>query len=362
MSELSRDAVLDALKGVIDPVFDKPMLDIETLSDLNVEGETVRAKVRLSSPSERLRDLVRARVEEALEPLGAKVELTFESAVPTREVVGDDPIPGVKNVILVMSGKGGVGKSNLALNLAIALASSQGRVCLLDANTGLGNIDLLCGLNGYWNLSHVVSGARTLPEVMLEGPAGVRVVPGASGLADVADCTPLVQRDILQQLEELERNSDFLVIDTGTGLHGLARQLVAAADTALIVTTPEPTAIADAYATIKLLSAGIPKGIEVLVNQSESSEQGRLIAERLQQTARLFLRLEIKSAGTVPRDHHVPMSVVQRQPFVLSHPACPAALAVERLARRIRSDSQGMPCRGGFFTRIGQRFTAKRVA
>src|SRR5690606_6802482 len=109
MSELSRDAVLDALKGVIDPVFEKPMLDIDTLFDVDVKEGTVSAKVRVASPSERLRDEVRARVEKVLAPLGAGAELAFESAVPTREVMGDDPVPGVKNVILVMSGKGGVG-------------------------------------------------------------------------------------------------------------------------------------------------------------------------------------------------------------------------------------------------------------
>lgn len=261
--------------------------------------------------------------------------------------------------IAVTSGKGGVGKSNIALNLAIALARLDASVCLLDANMGLGNIDLLCGLNGYWNLSHVISGARTLSEIVLDGPAGVHVIPGASGLADMADCPASVQQDLLRQLEELEQAHDCLVIDTGTGIHRLVRQFVSAADIVLVVTTPEPTSIADAYATIKALSAKEPPRIEALVNRAESASQGRAVMERLQQTTRLFLHAELGAAGCVPDDPHVSIAVRQRQPFQVEAPDCPAAKALEQLARRFRGAA--VPAeRGPFFPRFWQRLT--RVA
>lgn len=238
--------------------------------------------------------------------------------------------------VAITSGKGGVGKSNIALNLAVALQTLGHQTCLLDANLGLGNLDLLCGLNGYWNLSHVVSGARTVGEILLEGPAGIRVVPGASGLQELADCSPVAQRDILAQLEELERRHDYLVIDTGAGIHRLVRQFVSAAETMLIVTTPEPTAIADAYATIKALAAGRELvQPSILVNQADSPEQAREIISRVQQTARTFLHVTVTSAGFIPRDGAVPQAVIRRKPFAADNPRCPAARAIEQLARRV---------------------------
>src|SRR6185437_9423137 len=124
-----------------------------------------------------------------------------------------------------------------------------------------------------------------LAEISLEGPHGLRVIPGASGLIDAADCSPQAQREILQQLEELEQEHEFLLIDTGTGIHRTVRQFVAAADLGLVVTTPEPTAIADAYATIKALSAHTEfMALEVVVNCADSIEQARDIVDRLQRT------------------------------------------------------------------------------
>lgn len=256
--------------------------------------------------------------------------------------------------VAVTSGKGGVGKSNIALNLAVALQQKGHRACLLDANLGLGNLDLLCGLNGYWNLSHVMSGARTVADVLLEGPAGIHVIPGASGLNDVADCSPAAQRDVLSQLDEMERTHDFLIIDTGSGIHRAVRQFAAAADLVLVVTTPEPTSIADAYAAIKALTAGTELQPHVLVNQSDSTEIAREIISRMQQTARTFLHAQVHSAGSIPRDPCVPQAVFRRIPFMLDNPESPASRAMELLARRIINLAAGRPSRGAYFNHFGR--------
>jgi flagellar biosynthesis protein FlhG len=260
----------------------------------------------------------------------------------------------------VTSGKGGVGKTNIALNLAIALARLGSRTCLVDANLGLGNIDLLCGLNGYWNLSHVVSGARNVREIVLAGPEGVDVIPGASGLTELADCPAVVQADVVRQLAEFEETHDFLVIDTGAGIHRSVREFLDACDIVLIVTTPEPTSIADAYSLIKTLSGSDIPRLEVLVNQSDSAPQAHLVAERIQQTARMFLHLEVTAGGFVPKDPQVSAAVVRRSPFLIEDPQSPASSAVHQLAVRLKrvvemQPPQTVAGRDSYFPRMQAR-------
>ena len=237
--------------------------------------------------------------------------------------------------IAFCSGKGGVGKSVISLNLALALAQSGASVCLMDVNLALGNIDLLCRLNGYWNLSHVVSGARSLKEIQLEGPLGINVVTGASGLTDLADCSEAVRKDVLGQMQELEATYDYLILDNGTGIHRSIRQFVTSADDVLIVTTPEPTAIADAYATIKSLSNIESLEIQTLVNQCTSTDQGENVFQQLKKTTELFLHTGLIQAGQIPHDVNVVQSVYDRDPVILNNPNSPAAEAIFRLAQHL---------------------------
>jgi flagellar biosynthesis protein FlhG len=269
-----------------------------------------------------------------------------------RKSVAEDVRTVRAHSVAVTSGKGGVGKSNVALNLAIALARSGAQTCLMDANLGLGNIDLLCGLNGYWNLSHVVTGARTLRDVVLTGPEGVNVVPGASGLAELSDWSAAVQRDVFQQLEELEMSHDFLVIDTAAGIHRLARKFLDACDLVLVVTTPEPTSIADAYSLIKGLSARATGRIEALVNQCDSPDLAARIAARLQETTRLFLQADVGAAGFVPADPEVRTAVARRTPFVVANPGCHASRAMDQLAAHVKRLFDTSDGQSSFFPRM----------
>jgi len=267
-----------------------------------------------------------------------------------------DSLPRCRT-LAVTSGKGGVGKSHVALNLAVALAQQGQRVCLIDGNLGLGNLDLLCGVNGYWNLSHVVTGARRLDDVILEGPAGIHLVPGASGIVDLADCPPAVQRQLLRELQRLESGHDVLLIDTGSGIHQLVRQFARAADDVLIVTTPEPTAIADAYATIKALGGAgpltePPNELHVVVNQAESATQAEQILERLRHTARTFLGRQLSRGGWLPLDPAVPAAVRCRRPFLEQFPASPISRAVRVLAAGWLPETSARPSSPGFFARL----------
>jgi flagellar biosynthesis protein FlhG len=254
--------------------------------------------------------------------------------------------------IAVTSGKGGVGKSSVALNLAIALAQLEQRTALLDANLGLGNLDLMCGLNGYWNLSHVVTGARNLREIVLDAPGGIQVIPGASGLAEMADWPETALADVVGQLAEFEQTQDFMVIDTAAGIHRSVRQFLEACDLVLVIATPEPTAIADAYATIKSLSGSAVSTLEVLINQGDSPQQAALIGERIRETARTFLQVDVNFAGWIPQDPQVAAAVSHRCPFVIEHPDCPASQSVKQLAHRLTQFFKSQPPRGSLFPRM----------
>ena len=258
--------------------------------------------------------------------------------------------------IAVVSGKGGVGKSVVSLNLAVSIARNGHSVCLIDANPRLGSLDLLCGLNGYWNLSHVVTGSRELKDVVLRGPAEIELLPGASALAELNHCPAAVQNSLSRQLEDLERRNQVLIVDTGSGLDRVSRRFAMAADQLLIVTTPEPTSIADAYATVKAFCAVAPS-TAVLVNRADSPEAANRISERLRQTARVFLQANVESWGWLPSDPAVAQSVMARQPFVLHQPQSPAAKAMSRLATHCLAGRSESPISETYFGRLTQQLT-----
>ncbi|MCS7033250.1 MAG: MinD/ParA family protein, partial [Phycisphaerae bacterium] len=241
-------------------------------------------------------------------------------------------------VIAVTSGKGGVGKSNIAVNLAIRLAAAGKDVVLLDADLGLANADVLCNVDLPCNLAHVIAGTRDLHDVMVKAPGGFRLIGGASGLAKLADLSELDRQRLLDSLEQIEQQADFLVIDTGAGISPNVLSFTRAADHVLIVTTPEPTAITDAYAVVKVLTrGGSGQRISMLINQVLSEHEGRCVFERISRVARQFLNVNVLDAGWVPDDEHVVLAVRRRVPFVLAYPRCPATQCVTRLAMRLAS-------------------------
>ncbi|MDB5325617.1 MAG: ATPase involved in chromosome partitioning [Phycisphaerales bacterium] len=260
-------------------------------------------------------------------------------------------------VIAVTSGKGGVGKSNISVNLAIKLAESGQRVALLDADLGLANTDVLCNVDLNWNLSHVISRKRELKDVMQEVPGGFFLIGGASGLAKMAELTDMDRQRVVDAMGELESQFDVILIDTGAGISANVLAFTRAADHVLIVTTPEPTAITDAYAVAKVIVRdGQDRKMSLLVNQAQSADEGRAVYERISRVARQFLGVGLFDAGFVYADTNVPMAVRKRTPFVLSAPRCAATQCINQLADRLQTDrpARGSGETGGFFVRMSR--------
>ena len=265
-------------------------------------------------------------------------------------------------VIAVTSGKGGVGKSNMAVNLAIKFAAAGKQVVLLDADLGLANADVLCNVDLPANLSHVIARRKSLMEVMVRAPGGFGLIGGASGLARMADLTDFDRQRVIDLMAALEEQTDLIIIDTGAGISPNVLSFTRAADEVLVVTTPEPTAITDAYAVIKVISldrrnappAGeAPRVMSLLVNQARTAAEGRVVYDRISMVARQFLAVHVADAGYVLADPEIPTAVRRRVPFLIAAPGCPAAQCIAAVAMRLEG-GMAAPHSGGFFRRLGR--------
>jgi len=239
--------------------------------------------------------------------------------------------------VAITSGKGGVGKTNIACNLAVRLAAMGRRVLLMDADLGTANADVICGVQPVCNLAHVVAGRRALEDAIVTGPGGVRLIPGASGLAQMAALNTTERQNLLHSFQQLEQDSDLMLIDTGAGIGPNVLGFLESCDEQLVVTTPEPTAITDAYAVIKTLVHRVgPERVNarLLVNMVRDERDARQVFARVDGVCRKFLGLPLRFAGYVERDPKVLLSVLGRSPFVVAHPTCPAAKCITQLAHR----------------------------
>ncbi|MGE5609121.1 MAG: MinD/ParA family protein [Bacillota bacterium] len=261
------------------------------------------------------------------------------------------------SVVAITSGKGGVGKSNIAVNLAIQFSAAGKDVVLLDADLGLANADVLCNLDLPCNLSHVIARKKEIRDVIVRAPGGFRLIGGASGLARMADLSDFDRQRLVDSLAEVEHQADIILIDTGAGISPNVLSFTRAADHVLIVTTPEPTAITDAYAMVKVVSRdGQPRRISLLVNQARSISEAQVVYDRIARVAKQFLGISVHDAGYVSADDTVVAAVRRRVPFVLGAPRCAASLGIAQLAVRLQQGVVANLGSGGFFHRIGRWF------
>jgi flagellar biosynthesis protein FlhG len=266
---------------------------------------------------------------------------------------------GIKNggkrasVIAVASGKGGVGKTNISANLAVCFASTGKKVVLIDADFSLGNLDVVMGVESRYNVSHLIGGAKSIAEVTSIGPCGVEILCGASGLESLAELNDFHRQRLVGELERLADEADVVIIDSAAGIGKCVTGFCMAAEHVLVVTTPEPTAMTDAYAMIKVLVMRQFKGrISVIVNMAESASEGKRVYRQMARVARQFLDTHIYEAGVLLKDERLCSAVKKQTPVVLAYPKATISASIAAMASRLSKERVFGEGEKGFFRKV----------
>lgn len=249
------------------------------------------------------------------------------------------PEPGSKSVrvISVTSGKGGVGKTNITANLAIALARLGRQVLIWDADLGLANIDILLGLNSRYNINHLLNGDKTLEEIIIEGPEGVKIMPASSGIQEMAALSEGQKVRLLNEFDHYNLDLDFLLIDTGAGVSSNVMYFNMAAQECIIVVTPEPTSITDAYALIKIMTTKYnAKRYKILMNLVSSAEEAKTVFTLLASVADKHLdSISLDYLGYIPRDEYIPESIKKQRALLDLYPSAESSKFFKDLAKKV---------------------------
>lgn len=242
--------------------------------------------------------------------------------------------------IAITSGKGGVGKTNITANLGLAIAAQNKRVGIIDADLGLGNIDVILKLKPKYNMEHVIAGKRTLKEIFIKGPAGLIIIPASSGTLSMANLPDLNRDKLIKDLIQCTLDFDIMFIDTGAGMSNIVVDFTLAAKEIIVITTPEPTAIIDAYAMIKVISQHRKTDIGIIVNMVQTDHQAREVADRIIIAARRHINAKAHFMGHILTDSAVSDAIFAQQPLVFKYPTSDAAQCINTLADKILANGK----------------------
>jgi flagellar biosynthesis protein FlhG len=250
--------------------------------------------------------------------------------------------PGPVQVIAVTGGKGGVGKTSVAVNLATALATTGRRVMLLDGDLGLANVDVFLGMSPRHTMAHVLSGERSLDEIIMESPHGVQVIPGASGVAELANLSAAGHLSLVQAFSGLSARVDVMIVDTSAGISHSVVQFSQAAQHVLLVVCDEPASMTDAYALVKVLSRNHNvTRFHVLANMVRAPGEGEILFEKLQRVTSKFLDVTLDYVGEIPEDPYLRRAIREQRPVVGAFPSSPSTRAFKKLA--LKADKWPVP-------------------
>ncbi len=265
-----------------------------------------------------------------------------------------EPLPKSKqrlspHVIAITSGKGGVGKSSIAVNLGISLAKTGARVCILDADTGLANINILLGLTPKAGLEHVLFGAKAIEEIMLDGPGGVKIIPGANGISECVSLHPRQQLRLTRELGRIEGEFDYLLLDTAAGIADNTLDFVGSAHQSVIVITPEPTSLTDAFSLIKVMHRRRPgMAYQVVVNMCSNVAQAREVYHRFSTAVEKYINVHTQNLGYLLRDESMRVAVTLQSPVALFPESDPSSRSFIRLADALKKSVEAQPAGMGF--------------
>jgi MinD-like ATPase involved in chromosome partitioning or flagellar assembly len=269
----------------------------------------------------------------------------------------------IPRVIAITSGKGGVGKSSIAVNLGISLAKKGSKVCLFDADTGLANINILLGMRPQYTLEHVLFGAKAIDEIMLDGPFGMKVVPGASGISECVTLHPRQQLRLTRELSKVESEFDYLIIDTAAGISDTTLDFVSAAHHALVVITPEPTSLTDAFSLIKLLKrrrSGIQ--YQIVVNMCTSANQSKEVYHRFCAAVEKYIGVDTHYLGYILLDESLRAAVALQNPVAMFPDTDPSCRGFIRLADSLEKATEDTSNKTSFSGYWHRQFRDQRAS
>ena len=255
-------------------------------------------------------------------------------------LAADDQASGLRRmnkqkskVISITGGKGGVGKTNITLNLAMALAQLGKKVLVLDADLGLANCDVMLGLRVEKNLSHVLAGTATLDDILVTGPFGIQIIPATSGNQDMTELSTVEHASLIRAFSELQTSVDVLLVDTAAGISDMVLSFSRASQDVLVVVCDEPSSITDAYALMKILSRdhGVEK-FKIVANMVRSIKEGQELFAKLTRVTDRFLDVSLELVATVPQDENVRRAARKQKAFIDAYPTTAASMAVKALA------------------------------
>ena len=251
-------------------------------------------------------------------------------------------------VIAVTSGKGGVGKSSVSVNLAIQFRRMGKNVIILDADFGLANVEVMFGVIPKYNLSDLLYNGKELKEIICEGPEGIKFISGGSGIANLANFDKEQVKRLITKLSELEQIADIVIIDTGAGINPSVMEFLISSPETILVTTPEPTSVTDSYALLKALS--MTEGfnekntkIKMIANRVLDEKDGKNLYEKLNMVVMKFLNIKIDFLGTIPQDNYITKAIMKQKPVSIMYPNAVSSKHLEAIAQQLEGSEQNVP-------------------